>query len=85
MVDSHTEMGDTNTQESQEDVASSYVTVSELAAEIVFTPQTGQAVGTVLAEQSSVYVNNETHILNPEAESFVILDQQRIHPIRHGV
>ena len=85
MVDSHTEMGDTNTQDSQEDVASSYVTVSELAAEIVFTPQTSQAVRTVLAEQSSVYVNNETHILNPEAESFVILDQQRIHPGRHGV
>ena len=85
MVDNQAGMGDTSAQDSQEDIASSYVTVSQSAAEIVVSPQTGQAVGTVSAGQLSMHENNESQILNPEAESFVILDQRRIHPGRHGV
>ena len=85
MAGSQTDLGDTSAQDCQEDVVSSYVTVTELAAEIVNSPQSGQAVGTGLAGQSSVHENNENQILNPEAESFVIHDQQRIHPGRHGV
>ena len=82
VVDCQSGASDTSTQDSQEDTASSYVTVSELASEILSAPEN---VESVVGEESGDVTISSTPILNPEAESFVILDQQRIHPSRHGV